>query len=513
MDIQEEFKKFNNKIKKIKDQGAEIQHQKGKLSAMERIILLLDENSFSEIDPLVESRFSQFGMNKKKVFGDGVICGFGRINKRPVCVYSQDFTKIGGSLGEAHAKKIVKVIDLALQTGCPIIGIIDSGGARIQEGVASLDGYAQIFRKMVKASGVIPQIAVIAGPSAGGACYSPGLSDFVFMTKKIGQMYITGPGVIKLVTGEEISLEDLGGTRIHGQKSGCAHFISNSEEECFSKLRSLLSYLPQNNLEDLPQRKSLWGEFFEKEGAELSKIVPADEEKTYDIKKVIEVIFDRESFLEVQADFAKNMVLGFALLQGQTIGIAANQPQHLAGVLDIDSSDKISRFIRFCDAFNIPIVTIVDVPGYLPGLDQEREGIIRHGAKILYSIAEASIPKVSLILRKAYGGAYIALSSRHLGYDRVIAWPQAQIGVMGARQAVKIIYKKELALAKDPEKVEKEKIKEYKKTLSSYQAAQAGQVDIIIDPAETRKTLIETFFSLKNKREPKPPRKHGNIPL
>ena len=513
MDPQEEFKKFNARIKKIEEEGVEIQHQKGKLTARERITLLLDEKSFVEVDSLVESRFSQFDMNRKKIPGDGVIAGFGKINKHQVCVYSQDFTKIGGSLGEQHAEKIVKVMDLAMKTGCPVVGIIDSGGARIQEGIASLDGYAKIFRKMIKSSGVIPQITVIAGPSAGGACYSPGLSDFVFMTKKIGQMYITGPEVIKLVTGEEITPQDLGGTEMHSEKSGCAHFVFDTEEECFSEVRRLLSYLPQNNLEDPPQRKNLFGEFFEKEGSELLDIVPQTGEKTYNIKEVIYGIFDRESFLEVQENFAKNIVVGLALLQGQAIGIVANQPKFSAGVLDINSSDKIARFVRFCDSFNIPFVTLVDVPGYLPGIDQEQGGIIRHGAKILYSIAEATVPKISLILRKAFGGAYIALTSKYLGYDRVIAWPTAQIGVMGPEQAVKIIYKKEIAAAKNPKKAQQQKIEEYKKSLSCFEAAKMSQVDLIIDPRDTRKTLIEAFSSLKDKKEPRVARKHGNIPL
>lgn len=501
------------RLRKIKEEGSEIQHQKGKLTARERINLLLDSETFIELDPFTESRFSQFDMAKKKIAGDAVITGFGKIDGRQVYIYSQDFTKIGGSLGEMHAKKIVKVIDLALKTGNPVVGIIDSGGARIQEGIASLDGYGEIFQKMIKASGIIPQITIIAGPSAGGASYSPGLSDFVFMVKKIGQMYITGPEVIKSVTGEEISFEDLGGTETHSQKSGCAHFVFKTEEACFSGVRDLLSYLPQNNLEDPPFKKSFFSEFFERESMKLLKIVPKEEEKAYDMKDVIKEIFDKNSFLEIQENFAKSVMVGFTLLNGQVVGLVANQPKVLAGILDIDSSNKIARFVRFCDAFNIPLVTLVDVPGYLPGIDQEQGGIIRHGAKILYAFSEATVPKVSLILRKAFGGAYIALCSRYLGYDRIIAWPSAKIGVMGSKQAVKIIYKKAIARAKDPEKVEKEKVEEYEKVLSCFEAAKMGQVDMVINPKNTRKRLVETFLSLKDKREPKSNRKHGNIPL
>ncbi len=492
---------------------AEIQHQKGKLSAKERIELLVDEDSFVEIDPLVETRFSQFGMDKKKVPGDAVICGWAKVKARQIYLYSQDFSKIGGSLGEMHAKKIVKIYDLALKTGCPVVGIIDSGGARIQEGVASLDGYGAIFQKMIKASGVIPQITVIAGPSAGGACYSPGLSDFVFMVKKIGQMYITGPEIIKTVTGEEVSLESLGGAALHNQKSGCAHFISETEEQCFTQVKTILSYLPQNNLENPPRRKGLLSEFFERESARLLEIVPKQEEKTYDMKMAIQEIFDRDTFLEVQKDFAQNALVGFVYLDSKLVGIVASQPKVLAGVLDINSSDKISRFVRFCDAFNIPLITLVDVPGYLPGIEQEYGGIIRHGAKILYAFSEATVPKISLIFKKAFGGAYIALCSRELGFDKVIAWSGAQIGVMGAEQAVKIIFRKEIENSKNPIKIEKEKIKEYKKTLSCSEAAKMGQVDIIIEPKQTRKTLIKCLDSLLNKRESKPARKHGNMPL
>lgn len=421
---------------------------------------------------------------------------------------------MGGSLGELHGQKIVKVIELAQKTGCPCIGIIDSGGARIQEGIASLDGYASIFRAMIKTSGVIPQISVIAGPSAGGASYTPGLSDFVFMVEGISQMYITGPEVIKTVTGEKISFEDLGGVAVHGLKSGCSHFVFKSERDCFLGVKKLLSYLPQNNLENPPKRKGLFSEIFERENQKLLEIVPEDEKKGYDMKEVIEEIFDKVTFFEVQAGFAPNSIVGFARLAGNVAGIVANQTKLMSGTLDIDSSDKVSRFVRFCDAFNIPLINLVDTPGFLPGTDQEHRGIIRHGAKVLYAFAEATVPKISLILRKAFGGAYIALTSRKLGQDVVIAWPSSQIAVMGPEQAVKIIYRKEIVQSQDPKKLEKEKIQELREFfLNPWQAAKLGQVDLVIHPKDTRATLIKCLESLLNKREAKVARKHGNIPL
>ena len=421
---------------------------------------------------------------------------------------------MGVSLGELHGQKIVKVIELAQKTGCPSIGIIDSGGARIQEGISSLDGYAAIFRAMIKSSGVVPQITVVVGPSAGGASYSPGLSDFVFMVEGISQMYITGPEIIKSVTGEKISFDELGGAAVHGLKSGCAHFVFKSEQDCFLGVKKLLSFLPQNNLEDPPRQKGLFADFFERENQKLLEIVPEDEKKGYDMKEVIEEIFDKNSFLEIQSGFALNVIVGLARLDGYVVGIVANQTKLMAGTLDIDSSDKVARFVRFCDAFNIPLINLVDTPGYLPGTDQEYRGIIRHGAKVLYAFAEATVPKISLILRKAFGGAYIALASRQLGYDRVLAWPSSQIAVMGPEQAVKIIYRKEIAESKDPRKLEKEKIQELKEFfLNPYQAAKLGQVDMIIHPKDTRVTLIKSLESLLNKREGKVARKHGNIPL
>lgn len=513
MAFEEEIKKLEEKIKELKKpELIEKQHQKGKLTAKERIDLLLDPGSFVELDPFVESRIE---IGKEKFPGDGVITGFGKINGRQVYLFSQDFSKIGGTLGEMQGKKIVKIYQLAQKTGCPIIGIYDSGGARIQEGILALDGYAEIFREQVKSSGVIPQISVAVGPSAGGACYAPGLSDFIFMVEGISFMFITGPEVIKKVTGEEISFEDLGGPKIHSTRSGCSHFIYDSEETCFLGVKKLLSYLPQNNLEDPPRQKSILAEFLEKEeNYRLLEIVPEDEKKGYDMKEVIREIFDRDSFFEVQSEFAKNSIVGFARLNGNSVGIVANQPKTLAGVLDIDSSDKISRFVRFCDAFNIPLINLVDTPGYLPGKEQEHGGIIRHGAKVLYAYAEATVPKISLILRKAFGGAYIALASRKLGQDIVLAWPSAQIAVMGPEQAVKIIYKKEIAERSDPQKLEKEKIQELREIfLNPYQAAKLGQVDLIIHPKDTRSILNKFLEFLSNKREPKIPRKHGNIPL
>ncbi|MDD3735480.1 MAG: acyl-CoA carboxylase subunit beta [Candidatus Pacebacteria bacterium] len=515
MNFKKSIKKLEDKRKELDDKNVQdFQHQKGKLSARERINLLLDPETFVEIDPFVESRFSTFEMDRKKIAGDGVITGFGKINDRLVYVYSQDFSKIGGSLGEMHGKKIVKVIETAKRVGCPVVGIIDSGGARIQEGIASLDGYAEIFRVMVKASGVIPQITCLVGPSAGGASYAPGLSDFVFMVDGISHMYITGPAVIESVVGEKVSFEQLGGATVHSVKSGCAHFVTSNEEDCFLSVKKLLSYLPQNNLDDPPYQRSVLSEIFKKKNSNILDIIPQKEEKGYDMKEIIKIIFDPGSFFEIQENFATNAIVGFARLSGWVVGVVASQTRFIAGTLDIDSSDKVARFVRFCDAFNIPLVNLVDTPGYLPGTDQEHKGIIRHGAKVLYAYAEASVPKISVILRKAFGGAYIALASRKIGYDFIIAWPFAQIAVMGPEQAVKVIYKKEIAESENPKETEKEKIKEYKETfLNPWQAAKLGQVDMIIHPQETRDVLIKCIESLLDKREEKITRKHGNIPL
>jgi len=512
MKFEKEIKKLNNGLSELDNaELIEKQHQKGKMSARERINLFLDADSFIELDAFVESRFSGLDLDKKKFLGDSVITGFGKINNRTVYIYSQDFSKMGGSLGEMHGKKIAKVIELGRKTGCPVIGITDSGGARIQEGVASLDGYASIFRNMVKASGVVPQISIMVGPAAGGACYAPGLSDFIFMTQGISQMYITGPDVIKRVTGEDVTFESLGGASVHSSKSGCAHFVYESETDCFNGVKNLLSYLPQNNMEDSAREH---GSLEEEKNEKLLEMVPEEQEKGYDIKTVIGEIFDENSFFEVHGRFAANVVVGFARLNGNVIGIVGNQPKSMAGVLDIDSSDKIARFVRFCDAFNIPLINLVDTPGYLPGTNQEHQGIIRHGAKVLYAYAEATVPKISLILRKAFGGAYIALASRELGYDRVIAWPGAQIAVMGAEQAVKIIFKRQLAESKNPDKLEKEKIQEIKDSfLDPFCAAKLGQIDMIIDPRDTRNVLIKSLESLLTKREGLITRKHGSMPL
>jgi len=516
MNFEKEIEKLNFAAGELENSElVEKQHQKGKLSARERIVALLDPATFVELDPFVETRFSQLGLDKKKAAGDAVVTGFGKVNNRPVCVFSQDFMKVGGgSLGEMHGKKIVKVIDQARKTGCPVIGIIDSGGARIQEGVASLDGYAGIFNAMVKASGVVPQISVIVGPSAGGACYAPGLSDFIFMVDSISQMFITGPEVIKKVTGEEVTFDVLGGANTHCAKSGCSHFRFANEKDCFAGVKKLLGYLPQNNMDDAPRSKSILAELFEKEDSQkLLDIVPEEGTKGYDMKAVVEEIFDKNSFFEIQPEFAANIITGLARLGGYTVGVVANQPKIMAGVLDIDSSDKIARFVRFCDSFNVPLINLVDTSGYLPGTNQEHNGIIRHGAKVLYAYAEASVPKISVIVRKAFGGAYIAMASRALGYDRVLAWPGAQIAVMGPEQAVRIVYHRELSERNDAPKFEQEKIDEMKQLASAFEAAKLGQVDSVINPKDTRSILTKLLESLLTKREEKIARKHGNTPL
>ncbi len=517
MNFEKEIEQLNKNLSGLDSaELIEKQHQKGKLSARERVLALLDAETFVELDPFVETRFDRLGLDKKKAPGDAVITGFGKVNNRAVCVFSQDFMKVGGgSLGEMHGKKIVKVIEMARKTGCPIVGIIDSGGARIQEGISSLDGYAGIFNAMVKASGVVPQISVILGPSAGGACYAPGLSDFIFMVDNISQMFITGPEVIKKVTGEEVTFDNLGGANVHCAKSGCAQFRYANEKDCFAGVKKLLGYLPQNNMDDAPRSKSLLADLFEKEdSAKLLEIVPEESGKGYDIKLVIEEIFDKNSFFEIQPEFAANLVTGLARLGGGVVGVVANQPKIMAGVLDIDSSDKIARFVRFCDSFNVPLINLVDTSGYLPGTNQEHNGIIRHGAKVLYAYAEASVPKISVILRKAFGGAYIALASRELGYDRVLAWPGAQIAVMGPEQAVQIIYHRELSERNDGPKFEQEKIAEIKESLMNpFVAAKLGQVDMVINPKDTRSILTKLLESLLTKREEKIVRKHGNTPL
>jgi acetyl-CoA carboxylase carboxyltransferase component len=490
----------------------ERQHKKGKLTARERVDLLLDPGSFSEIGIFAETRTSDFGMNEKRVPGDGVITGSGTIAGQLVFVASQDFGTLGGSLGEMHASKIIKVQELALKAGTPIIQILDSGGARIQEGVLSLHGYAQIFYQNTMASGVIPQISIIAGPCAGGAVYSPAITDFVFMVEGLSKMFITGPDVIKAVTGEEVNFEELGGATVHSTTSGNAHFVSTNENECFASVRRLISFLPGNNLDDPPMSDP--SEWPPEENLALNEIVPFEATQSYDVRDVIGNIFDHGDFMEVQADYASNIVVGFARLNGRPVGVAGNQPAHLAGVLDINSSDKLARFIRFCDAYNIPIFNFVDVPGYLPGIQQEYGGVIRHGAKVLFAYSEATVPKIALILRKSYGGAYIAMSGFGLGYDRVLAYPMAEIAVMGPDGAANVIFRREIEAAAKPEAARKEKIAEFREKFATpYTAAGQGLVDTVIEPAHTRRELIRALQMTTNKREDRPEKKHGNIPL
>lgn len=490
----------------------EAQHAKNKKTARERLALLFDEGSFVEIDAFVETRSIEFDMQKKKVPGDGVVTGYGRIEGRLVYVSSQDFTVIGGSLGEMHAKKITKVMDMAMKMGVPFISINDSGGARIEEGIDALCGFGDIFYRNTKASGVIPQISVILGPCAGGAVYSPAITDFVFMNDKTSQMFITGPSVIKAVTGEDVSFDDLGGAVTHNTKSGVAHFLTESEDECIKKIIKLISFLPDNNLSGSYSIESQdpAGRICEK----LDSIIPDDSNKGYDIKDVIGEIVDDADFFEIHEQYAKNIVVGFARVDGDAIGIIANQPKVLAGSLDVNSSDKAARFVRFCDAFNIPIVTFTDVPGYLPGVSQEHNGIIRHGAKLLYAFSEATVPKINVILRKAYGGAYIAMNSKHLGADVVFAWPTAEIAVMGPEGAANIIFKNEIGQAQDPVIARNQKIDEYRDKFSNpYVAASRGYVDDVIEPGLTRIRIADAIKMLESKRESGPSKKHGNIPL
>lgn len=514
--IDELMKDLKEREEKVRAGGGEkrvkAQHEKGKLTARERIDLLLDKDSFVELDLLVEHRCSNFGMDKVEAPGEGVVTGYGTINERLIYVFAQDFTVIGGSLGEMHAKKICKVLDMAMKMGAPCIGVNDSGGARIQEGVDSLSGYGQLFYRNTIASGVIPQISIIVGPAAGGAVYSPAIMDFVFMVKNVGIMHITGPDVIKAVTGEVVTSEKLGGAMTHNRKSGVAHFAAENEEEVYQMVRELMGYLPSNNMENTPQVECKDDPNRMEEV--LLNIVPTDPNKPYEMRDVIKYIMDEGDFFESQAYYATNMITGFARLNGQSIGIIANQPKVLAGCLDIDASDKAARFIRFCDAFNIPILTLVDVPGFLPGSAQEYGGIIRHGAKLLYAYSEATVPKITLIVRKSYGGAYLAMCSRDLGADQVIAWPTAEIAVMGSQGAANIIFRKEIAKADNPEKVRQEKIDEFQLKFSNpYEAAKRGYVDMVIDPRETRPRLITTFEMLSTKRESRPAKKHGNFPV
>ncbi len=488
------------------------QHAAGKLTARERLDLLLDPGSFEELDMFVQHESHAFGLDRKKFLGDGVVTGFGRIDGRPVAVFSQDFTVFGGSLGLAHARKICKVMDHAVRLGMPVIGLNDSGGARIQEGVESLGGYADIFLRNTLASGVVPQISVILGPCAGGAVYSPAITDFVFMVEGTSHMFVTGPNVIKEVTHEQVSFEDLGGAGVHNEKSGVAHFSSRTEPECLQAVRALLAYLPPNNLSEPPAIAA--SDDPDRRDAKLDRIIPDDPKKAYDMKEVVASVVDGGAFLEVHKGFARNILVGFARLNGRPVGIVAQQPAHLAGCLDIDSSIKGARFIRFCDAFNVPLVTFEDVPGFLPGVAQEHGGIIRSGAKLLYAYCEATVPKLTVITRKAYGGAYDVMNSKHVRGDFNFAWPTAEVAVMGPEGAVNIVWKDEIEKAKDPKAERERLIAEYREKFASpWIAAEKGYIDAVIEPSETRPRLIRALDLCRTKRDRNPPRKHGNIPL
>jgi propionyl-CoA carboxylase beta chain len=490
----------------------EEQHKKGKLTARERLDILLDEGSFEEFDMFVMHRCRDFGLDKQRIFGDAVVTGYGTIEGRLVFVFSQDFTTFGGSLSEAHAEKICKIMDLAMKVGAPVIGLNDSGGARIQEGVVSLGAYANIFLRNTLASGVIPQISVILGPCAGGAVYSPAITDFILMVKGTSYMFVTGPSVVKTVTHEEVSYDELGGALVHSTKSGVSHFACENEAETLLLTRKLFSFIPLNNMEDPPDKECT--DPIDRMDAELNFIVPEEPTKPYDIKDIIKRVVDDGDFLEVHKDYAQNIVVGFARLGGKSVGIIANQPAVLAGVLDIDSAIKGARFVRFCDAFNIPLVVFEDVPGFLPGTAQEFGGIIKHGAKLLYAFSEATVPRLTVITRKAYGGAYDVMNSKHIRGDINYGWPTAEIAVMGPKGAVEIIFKKEIAESPDPEKATEEKLKEFvEKFANPYIAAERGYLDDVIEPKETRPRLIKALSMLETKKDSNPPKKHGNIPL
>ena len=492
--------------------AVESQHAKGKMTARERIEAFLDPGSFVETDALARHRAHDFGVDRNRPYGDGVVTGYGTVDGRKVCVFSQDFTVFGGSLGEVFGEKIVKVMDLALKTGCPVVGINDSGGARIQEGVVSLGLYGEIFYRNVMASGVVPQLSLIMGPCAGGAVYSPAITDFTLMVDKTSHMFITGPDVIKTVTGEDVEFEDLGGAHTHNTKSGVAHFVATDENDCLDLARALLSYLPDNNLEDPPAYAD--EPDVDAPVTELDTLIPDSSNQPYDMHRVIEAVLDDGEFLEVHALFAQNMICGFGRVDGRSVGVVANQPMHFAGCLDIDASEKAARFVRTCDAFNVPVLTFVDVPGFLPGTGQEWEGIIRRGAKLIYAYAEATVPKVTVITRKAYGGAYDVMGSKHLRADVNLAWPTAEIAVMGAQGAVNIVFRKELATATDVEARRAELVEDYNLHFATpYIAAERGYVDAVIAPSETRAQVIRALRQLRTKRESLPPKKHGNIPL
>ena len=494
--------------------AVEKQHAKGKLTARERIALLVDEGSFTELDELARHRAHGFGIEKNRPYGDGVVTGTGTVDGRPVAVYSEDFTVFGGSLGEVYGEKIVKVMDHAMKVGCPVIGISDGGGARIQEGVAALGLFAEIFFRNTRASGVIPQISLIMGPAAGGAVYSPAITDFTLMVEGTSHMFITGPDVIKTVTGEDVTFEELGGAAAHMTKSGVAHYQASDEQDCIEFARLLLSYLPSNNLDEPPAVPAVPDYALSAADEELDVLIPDSPNQPYDMHRVIETVLDEDTFCEVHEGFARNIVVGFGRVAGAPVGVVANQPLHLAGCLDIDASEKAARFVRTCDAFSLPVLTFVDVPGFLPGVTQEWAGIIRRGAKLLYAYAEATVPKVTVITRKAYGGAYDVMGSKHLGGDVNLAWPTAQIAVMGAAGAVSILYRRELAAADDPDQVRAQRTTQYEDTLANpYTAAERGYLDAVIRPAETRTHITRALTSLRTKRETLPPKKHGNIPL
>ncbi|MEX0832747.1 MAG: acyl-CoA carboxylase subunit beta [Actinomycetota bacterium] len=494
------------------DDSTRKQHARGKLTARERIELLLDKGSFVETNQLARHQVKDFGMDKNRPPGDGVVTGWGTIDGRKIFVFSQDFAVFGGSLGEVMSQKICNIMDLAASTGAPVIGINDSGGARIQEGAASLAAYGRIFDRNVRASGVVPQISIIMGPCAGGAVYSPAITDFIYMVKETSHMFITGPEVIKTVTGEEVTFEELGGAMTHASRSGVASLVAQDEEDCLAQVRYLLSFLPSNNMEEAPAYAASDSPDRRDEG--LTNIVPATPREPYDMKDVIRRVFDDGEFYEIFPYWAMNVVVGFARLDGRSVGVIANQPKVLAGVLDIESSEKAARFIRFCDAFNIPLVTFVDVPGFMPGTNQEYGGIIRHGAKLLYAFAEATVPRMTVITRKAYGGAYVVMNSKHLRADASFAWPTAEIAVMGSEGAASIVFRKEIEKADDPDLRRRELIADYEEKFANpYVAAERGYIDDVIEPADTRPRLIKTLRMLQSKREAVPPRKHGNIPL
>jgi propionyl-CoA carboxylase beta chain len=513
--VHQKFEELNSKNKEALLGGGEKrivqQHAKGKLTARERVMLLLDEGSFEELGKFVMHRSKDFGLDKEHYLGDGVITGYGTIAGRLVYVFSQDFTVFGGSLSETHAEKIVKIMDMAMKNGAPLIGLNDSGGARIQEGVVSLGGYADIFYRNVMASGVIPQISAILGPCAGGAVYSPAMTDFIFMVENTSFMFVTGPNVVKTVTHENVTAEELGGASTHSTKSGVTHFASGNEAECISDIKKLLSYMPQNCEDDAPRLSYV---LVDEKRSSLNDIIPANPNQPYDMREVINGVVDELSFFEVHKNFAENIVVGFARLAGRSIGIVGNQPASLAGVLDIDASVKAARFVRFCDCFNIPLLVLEDVPGFLPGTDQEWNAIISNGAKLLYAFSEATVPRITVITRKAYGGAYDVMNSKHIGADLNYAWPTAEIAVMGAKGAAEIIFKKEISEASDSESKLAEKVEEYtKKFANPYRAAFRGYIDEVIYPEQTREKLIRAFQMLENKVASLPKKKHGNIPL